>query len=127
MKVHTPSFCCALMVSGIAQEPLPSILETQTATFGGGCFWCLQPAFTDLDGVITTTVGFMGGHTENPTYNEVSAGDTGHTEVVRIVYNPAQIDYDSLLVIYWQMVDYTPNSGAINGRNTQYRSVIFHP
>ena len=122
-------FCCCsflLLYQVVAEEKLPiELIKTETATFGGGCFWCLQPAFDHVDGVISTTVGFMGGEMNSPTYEQVSAGETGHTEVIQIVYNPELISYSALIAIYWQNVEYTTNSGAIDGRNTQYRSVIF--
>jgi len=100
--------------------------ESATATFAGGCFWCLQPPFEQLPGVISTTVGYTGGHTKNPTYEEVSAGGTGHAESVQIVYDPTQISYDKLLDVFWHNVDpLTPNAQFCDHGN-QYRSAIFY-
>ena len=72
----------------------PALAEERTATFAGGCFWCMEPPFDKLDGVLSTTSGYTGGDKENPTYKEVSSGGTGHAEVVRVVYDPAKISYE---------------------------------
>src|SRR5438034_11705035 len=79
--------------------------ERATATFAGGCFWCMQPPFEQLPGVLSTTVGYTGGHTKNPTYEDVSAGGTGHAESVQIVYDPDKISYEQLLDVFWHNVD----------------------
>lgn len=127
---HIFAFLHVLLATAIANEHAeqakqPEQTALTTATFGGGCFWCLQPVFADLEGVSTTTVGFMGGHVDNPTYNAVSSGKTGHAEVVTLTYDPAVIGYAELLEVYWHNVDYTPSSGAVDGHNSQYRSVLF--
>src|SRR5262249_35274540 len=90
-----------LAVTASRADPQP----TEPATFAGGCFWCMQPPFETLPGVISTTVGYTGGHTKNPTYEEVSAGDTGHAESVEIVYDPARIRYEQLLDVFWRNID----------------------
>ena len=99
---------------------------TESATFGGGCFWCMEAVFERLPGVKSVTSGFAGGHTANPTYEQVCAGDTGHAEVAQIEFHPAKISYEKLLDVFWQAHDpTTPNrQGADEG--TQYRSVIFY-
>jgi peptide-methionine (S)-S-oxide reductase len=96
------------------------------ATFAGGCFWCMQPPFEDLNGVIATTVGYTGGHTPNPTYHEVSEGGTGHAESIQIEYDPAKISYSQLLDVFWHNIDpLTPNAQFCDHGN-QYRTAIFY-
>ena len=96
------------------------------ATFAGGCFWCMQPPFENLNGVLSTTVGYTGGHTKNPTYQEVSAGGTGHAESVQIEYDPAKISYQQLLDVFWHNVDpLTPNAQFCD-HGDQYRTAIFY-
>jgi methionine-S-sulfoxide reductase len=99
---------------------------TATATFAGGCFWCMQPPFEKLPGVLSTTVGYTGGRTLNPTYEDVSAGGTGHAESVQIVYDPQKISYEKLLDVFWHNVDpLTPNAQFCD-RGDQYRTAIFY-
>lgn len=98
----------------------------ETATFAGGCFWCMEPPFDKLDGVISTTSGFTGGHTKNPTYKEVSRGGTGHAESVQIVYDPKKVSYSELLDVYWHNIDPTSANGQFCDRGNQYRSEIFY-
>jgi peptide-methionine (S)-S-oxide reductase len=96
------------------------------ATFAGGCFWCMEPPFDKLDGVISTTSGYTGGQKTNPTYKEVSAGGTGHAEAVQIVYDPKKIRYERLLEVYWRNVDPTDSGGQFCDRGNQYRTAIFY-
>jgi peptide methionine sulfoxide reductase msrA/msrB len=96
------------------------------ATFAGGCFWCTESDFEKIDGVVEAISGYAGGQTQNPTYKEVSAGGTGHAEVVRILYDPQKITYDELLDIFWQHVDPTDPGGQFVDRGSQYRSAIFY-
>ena len=98
----------------------------ETATFGAGCFWHVQAAFDELKGVVKTTVGFMGGDVANPSYDQVSAGTTGHAEVCHVVYDPSKISYEKLLDAFWNMHDPTQvdRQGPDVGR--QYRSVIYY-
>jgi peptide-methionine (S)-S-oxide reductase len=99
---------------------------TQVATFAGGCFWCMQPPFQKLDGVVSTTVGYTGGHTKNPTYEQVSAGGTGHAESVQVVFDPQKISYAKVLDVFWHNVDpITPNAQFCDHGN-QYRTAIFY-
>jgi len=100
--------------------------KTEIATFAGGCFWCMQPPFENLPGVISTTVGYTGGHTKNPTYEEVSAGDTGHAESVEIVFDPTRIRYEQLLDVFWHNVDPLTPEAQFCDQGHQYRSVIFY-
>jgi len=95
------------------------------ATFAGGCFWCMEPPFDALDGVISTTSGYTGGHQQNPTYKEVSRGGTGHTEAIEIVYDPKQVSYAELLDVYWHNIDPTDPHGQFCDKGDQYRSEIF--
>ena len=96
------------------------------ATFAGGCFWCMVPPFAKLPGVISVTSGYTGGQKASPTYEEVSAGRTGHAEAVEIVYNPTKISYSQLLDIFWHNVDPLDATGQFCDRGNQYRSAIFY-
>jgi peptide-methionine (S)-S-oxide reductase len=99
--------------------------EPSVATFGGGCFWCMEPPYDAIDGVLETTSGFMGGHVENPTYQQVVAGGTGHVEVVQVRFDPARVSYDDLLAVYWRNVDPLDGEGQFCDRGHTYRPVIF--
>ncbi|WP_207510808.1 peptide-methionine (S)-S-oxide reductase MsrA [Longitalea luteola] len=99
---------------------------TDTATFGNGCFWCTEAIFQQLDGVISATSGYSGGHVDNPSYKEVCTGNTGHAEVLQIVYDPKKISFDELLEVFWQTHDPTTLNRQGNDVGTQYRSVIFY-
>lgn len=100
--------------------------EFKKATFGGGCFWCTEAVFKQIDGVISTEVGYAGGHTENPTYEQVCTGKTGHAEVCQIVFDPEKITYDELLEIFFKTHDPTTLNRQGADIGTQYRSVIFY-
>lgn len=96
------------------------------ATFAGGCFWCMEEVFEKVEGVVSVTSGYSGGHVANPTYEEVSAGRTGHAESVEVVYDPAKVTYNKLLDAFWHNVDpITPNAQFCD-HGTQYRSGIFY-
>jgi len=97
-----------------------------TATFAGGCFWCMEHPFDKLDGVISTTPGYTGGSKPDPTYKEVSRGNTGHAESVQIVYDPRRINYQQLLDVYWHNIDPTMANGQFCDWGNQYRSEIFY-
>ena len=106
------------------QPPYPQGLEQ--AVFGLGCFWGAERKFWELgDGIYTTAVGYAGGHTQNPTYEEVCSGRTGHTEVVRMVFDPKQISYETLLRTFWESHDPTQGMRQGNDVGTQYRSAIY--
>ncbi len=96
------------------------------ATFAGGCFWCMEHPFDELEGVKSTTSGYTGGHLKNPTYREVSSGGTGHTEAVMVIYNPKKISYEELLKVFWRNIDpLTPNRQFCDS-GSQYRTGIFY-
>ncbi|RDB44218.1 peptide-methionine (S)-S-oxide reductase [Halomonas sp. DQ26W] len=99
---------------------------TATAIFGGGCFWCVEEAFDKVDGVVATTSGFSGGHVENPSYDQVVAGGTGHVEVVKVEYEPDQVDYATLLHVFWRNVDPFAVERQFCDRGKHYRSAIFY-
>jgi len=103
-----------------------SVHETKTAIFAGGCFWCMEPPFDKLDGVISTTSGYTAGHKKNPTYKEVSAGSTGHTEAIEIKYNPEKITYSELLKVFWNNIDPVAVDRQFCDAGSQYRSGIYY-
>jgi len=114
------------MLSGVARAADSAPEETATAIFAGGCFWCMEHPFDELDGVISTTSGYTGGHVANPTYHQVSAGTTGHAEAVQVVYDPAKVGYDKLLEVFWHNVDPLDAGGQFCDRGSQYRTGIFY-
>lgn len=95
------------------------------AVFAGGCFWCMQPPYDELDGVLDTEVGFTGGHVEHPSYEQVVAGDTGHLEAVRVTYDPERIDYRELLDVFWRNIDPLDDGGQFCDRGEHYKAAIF--
>jgi peptide-methionine (S)-S-oxide reductase len=99
--------------------------ELAKATFAGGCFWCMEPPFDKLDGVVSTTSGYTGGQTANPTYEQVSAGKTGHAEAVQVVYDPRKITYAQLLDVFWRNIDPLTANAQFCDVGSQYRSGIF--
>ncbi|MBB37545.1 MAG: peptide-methionine (S)-S-oxide reductase [Actinobacteria bacterium] len=100
--------------------------DYKVAYFAGGCFWCMEPPFDELEGVITTIVGYMGGDVENPTYEIVSTGASGHAEVVEITYDSNVITYEDLLKVYWRNIDPTALNYQFNDYGSQYRTEIFY-
>jgi len=101
-------------------------MHTQIAPLAGGCFWCMEPPFDKLDGVISTTSGYTGGHQPNPTYKQVSAGNTGHTEAIQIEYDPTRISYEKLLSVFWKNIDPTTADRQFCDHGSQYRPGIFY-
>jgi methionine-S-sulfoxide reductase len=100
--------------------------QQQTATFAGGCFWCMQPPFDQLDGVLSTIAGYAGGHVQNPGYEQVCAGTTGHTEVIQIAFDPGRVSYTQLLEVFWRNIDPTAVNRQFVDIGNQYRSAIFY-
>jgi peptide-methionine (S)-S-oxide reductase len=100
--------------------------KTAVATFAGGCFWCMQHPFDELDGVTKTIVGYTGGHQADPTYEEVSAGGTGHAESIEVIYDPSKIGYEKLLDVFWHNVDPTVRDRQFCDVGHQYRTAIFY-
>ena len=99
---------------------------TAVATFAGGCFWCMEPPFDAVPGVMSTRSGYTGGHVPNPTYEQVSAGGTGHAESVEVVYDPARVRFETLLEVFWHNVDPTVTDRQFCDHGHQYRTAIFY-
>ncbi|KYG34863.1 peptide-methionine (S)-S-oxide reductase MsrA [Alkalihalobacillus trypoxylicola] len=100
--------------------------ENELATFAGGCFWCMVQPFDQLPGIIKVESGYSGGNIENPTYEQVKKGDSGHYEVIQITYDPSLFSYQSLLELYWPQIDPTDPDGQFHDRGAQYRTAIFY-
>jgi peptide-methionine (S)-S-oxide reductase len=118
----------ALLALAFAALTTPIAAQTpQTASviLAGGCFWCMEPPYDKTDGVIATISGYSGGKTANPTYEQVSAGSTGHIEVVKVEYDPAKVSYEKLLDIFWRNIDPFDADGQFCDKGSQYRSAIF--
>jgi peptide-methionine (S)-S-oxide reductase len=98
----------------------------EKATFAGGCFWCMEPAFDKIPGVVSVTAGYTGGHKKDPTYEEVSAGGTGHAESVEVIYDPSKVTYEELLTVFWHTIDPTTKDRQFCDSGHQYRSAIFY-
>ncbi|MGH7542967.1 MAG: peptide-methionine (S)-S-oxide reductase MsrA [Gemmatimonadota bacterium] len=129
LLLATVGLALAAVFDGPGREPAPAAIETARdtaeATFAGGCFWCVEEAFDTVPGVVSTTSGYTGGRTRDPSYEEVSAGGTGHAEAVRVVYDTAVTDYAKLLDAFWHNVDPTDGGGQFCDRGDSYRSAIF--
>jgi peptide-methionine (S)-S-oxide reductase len=110
----------------LVTDPAAAQTTLAKATFAGGCFWCMEPPFDKLEGVVSTTSGYTGGRKKNPTYQEVSAGGTGHTEAVQVVYDPNKIRYEKLLEVFWRNVDPLDAKGQFCDKGNQYRTGIFY-
>ncbi len=119
--------CSKIDSKGDSARLLPqSNSRMETATFAGGCYWCMDAPFESLDGVKEVISGFAGGHVKNPSYNEVSTGTTGAVEAVQVVFDPDIISYSELLDVYWKQFDPTDTGGSFYDRGSQYKSVIFY-
>jgi peptide-methionine (S)-S-oxide reductase len=129
MKLALYNLLVCGMVSFTAPAQTNNVMSTnkiETATFGGGCFWCMEAVFERLPGVISVTSGFAGGHKENPTYKQVCTGATGHAEVTQIEFDPTKISYEKLLDVFWQAHDPTTLNRQGADEGTQYRSIILY-
>ncbi len=100
--------------------------KTAKATFAGGCFWCMEPPYDAIDGVLSVTSGYTGGKLANPTYGQVSSGGTGHAEAVQIIYDPARVSYDELLGVFWRNIDPLAKDYQFCDYGDQYRTAIFY-
>lgn len=120
------SYLSFLGIVGLMMNPAKASTSTETAIFSGGCFWCVDEAFNHLPGVISVTVGYTGGHTPNPTYEQVSHENTGHKESVQIVFDPTKITYDDLLTTYWHNIDPFDGGGQFCDKGDSYKAVIFY-
>jgi peptide-methionine (S)-S-oxide reductase len=122
--------CAAVSLHVYAQTAKPAAAAAKPAyakaTFAGGCFWCMEPPYDKLPGVISTTSGYMGGKTRNPTYEQVSTGNTGHAEVVQVEYDPGKVSYEKLLDVFWHNIDPTQPNAQFCDHGSQYRSAIFY-
>ena len=118
-RLLVASLLIVLGLTGVARA------ETQTAIFAGGCFWCVESDFDKIPGVLETVSGYIGGTLDNPTYNDVTGGGTGHYEAVRIRFDPAQVRYDALVAALFRSVDVTDDGGQFCDRGESYRTAIF--
>ncbi|MDQ6989590.1 MAG: peptide-methionine (S)-S-oxide reductase MsrA [Mariprofundaceae bacterium] len=120
------STCLLLLQPMLAKAGSETMPTTEKATFAGGCFWCMEHPFDVLDGVISTTSGYIGGTQDKPTYRQVSAGITGHTEAVQVVFEPQKVSYEQLLAVYWRNIDPTKADRQFCDVGSQYRPGIFY-
>jgi len=135
-KVRQTFLFAALVLATIATVTGAGAAEERTmvpvndnyskATFAGGCFWCMEPPFDKLEGVISTTSGYTGGTEGNPTYKEVSAGKTGHAEAVQVLYDPGKVSYEKLLDVFWHQINPTTRDRQFVDVGSQYRTAIFY-
>jgi peptide-methionine (S)-S-oxide reductase len=118
----------AAAVSGAAAQSVQPANDAgrKTAIFAGGCFWCMEHPFDEIDGVVSVTSGYSGGSKQNPTYEEVSSGTTGHAESVQVVYDPVKVSYEKLVDVFWHNIDPLAANAQFCDRGTQYRSAIFY-
>jgi peptide-methionine (S)-S-oxide reductase len=129
MKTLFTTLLLAITMALAAKAQTTNIMntnKTETATFGGGCFWCVEAVYVRIPGVISVTSGFAGGKTDNPTYREVCNGTTGHAEVTQIVFDPAKVSFDKLLEVFWQAHDPTTLNRQGADEGTQYRSIVLY-
>jgi methionine-S-sulfoxide reductase len=113
------------IITIVAAPAAPKQVDTATAIFAGGCFWCMEPPFDKLDGVISTTSGYTGGVKVDPNYNQVSSGSTKHREAVQIEYDPKKVSYEKLLEVFWRNIDPLDGRGQFCDKGRHYTSAIF--
>ena len=116
----------ALVVSSLVVNAQKSEPGQAIATFAGGCFWCMEPPFDKTEGVLSTISGYMGGKELNPTYSQVASGQTGHTEVVQVTYDPRKVTYEKLIDVFWHNIDPLDAGGQFCDRGSQYRPAVFY-
>jgi peptide-methionine (S)-S-oxide reductase len=116
----------ALLLTALLTAPPLQAAEAQTATFAGGCFWCVEEAFDKVDGVLSTTSGYANGNIKNPSYEQVSSGYSGFVESLQVSYDPQRVSYEKLLDVFWHNHDPTDGGGQFCDRGNQYRPAIFY-
>ena len=126
IKFLCPSLIKPLSISILVLLGSNAVAKTETATLGGGCFWCVEAVFQRIDGVLSVKPGYAGGNVKNPTYKDICKGTTGHAEVAKIEFDDSKITYSQILNIFWQAHDPTTLNRQGNDVGTQYRSVIFY-
>ncbi|MDP2653305.1 MAG: peptide-methionine (S)-S-oxide reductase MsrA [Candidatus Omnitrophota bacterium] len=119
-------FVPAALVLSQPRDLDPNAHPLEKATFAGGCFWCMEPPFDKLKGVVSTTSGYTGGSQADPDYKEVSSGETGHCEAVEVLFDPSQVSYSQLLDVFWRNIDPTAVNRQFNDVGTQYRTAVFY-
>lgn len=124
MKLFKAKFMLLLMMGMVLALPVHAELES--AIFAGGCFWCVESDFDKVDGVVSTTSGYSGGHMDHPSYKAVSAGGTGHTEAVKVEFDPQRVSYRQLVDYFWRTIDPTVDDRQFCDRGSQYRAEIFY-
>jgi peptide methionine sulfoxide reductase msrA/msrB len=129
-KLHLVIFISLSILTGgnalAAKNEVNKNKTLEKATFAGGCFWCMEDAFQGIVGVVEVISGYTGGQKENPTYEEVSTGKTGHYEAIQITFDPSKISYEELLNLFWRQIDPTDEAGQFADRGSQYRTVVFY-
>jgi peptide-methionine (S)-S-oxide reductase len=118
------ALCIALLLPALLAHAENEPMKTEKATLGGGCFWCVEAVYERLPGILSVVSGYAGGETENPTYEDICTGKTGHAEVVQIEYDPAKISYEKIIDLFWDAHDPTTLNRQGNDVGTQYRSII---
>src|SRR6185436_11139964 len=126
MKTILAAFLASLSLAAGAATPVKVPPGHAVATFAGGCFWCMEPPYDKLPGVVATISGYTGGRTANPSYEEVSSKMTGHAEAVQVVYDPKKVSYEKLLEVFWVNVDPTVKDRQFCDTGSQYRTAIFY-
>lgn len=124
-KIFNTFLLCLVFFTSIGQDRNMKEMKYETITLGAGCFWCVEAIFTELDGVVSVSSGYTGGHVKDPTYKEVCTGKTGHAEVAQIKYDPDVISFKEILEVFWKTHDPTTLNRQGNDIGTQYRSAIF--
>jgi peptide methionine sulfoxide reductase msrA/msrB len=120
------AFLAVLGAGIVCVAPVTAGVQQDVAIFGGGCFWCMEPPFTELEGVVEVSAGYTGGTKETADYQQVSSGSTGHYEAVRVLYDPAKVTYAQLLEVFWRQIDPTDSGGQFADRGAQYHTAIFY-
>ena len=125
-SIATVVLCTSILSANALAAEKAQLEGAASAVFGGGCFWCIEADFEKLPGVIEAESGYIGGHIDNPTYKQVSAGGTGHVEVAKVYYDPTKVSYEQLLEFFWRHVDPTVNNRQFCDVGDQYRTAIFY-